>query len=128
VPRGLKLGGSDLVAESRMRRGHVHAHITRACVHSGPGWGSDGDGLYGHMRPAGRGLGSRMVRPSLRPRAVGPHFEGIRAGAAAAGRTGTGCPCVLARGISVTQTSMAQHTTGLPLPLAAATASARAPW
>jgi hypothetical protein len=56
VPRGL--GGSDLqlAAESRMRRGHVrvHVHITRACVHSGPGcsWGSDGHGPYGHMRPA----------------------------------------------------------------------------
>ena len=66
MPRGL--GGSDLqlAAESHMRRGHVsvHVHITRACVHSGPGWGSDGHGPYGHMRPAGRGLGSRIVRPS----------------------------------------------------------------
>ena len=44
--------------------------------------------------------------------------------AAAAGLTG--CPCVLVRGISVTQRSMARHITGLPLPLAAATASARA--
>ena len=74
MPRGL--GGSDLAAESRMRRGHVrvHVHITRACVHSGPapGWGSDGHGaLWPH---APRGPRAWLSDGAALP--VGPHFEG----------------------------------------------------
>ena len=64
VPRGLAIGGSDLVAESRMRRGHVrvHVHITVRALGRG----------------AGAGLGLRWPRGPMATCA--PRAEGLALG------------------------------------------------